>query len=43
MKFSQVEEEDEEQESGLLVELEGKAEKQERETNLWFSKVCSFT
>lgn len=32
-------EEDEEPESGLLVELEGKDEKKERETNLWFSKV----
>ncbi|CAG08069.1 unnamed protein product, partial [Tetraodon nigroviridis] len=31
-------EEDEEPESGLLVELEGKDEKRERETNLWFSK-----
>lgn len=34
------EEEDEGQESGLLVELEGKDEKKERESNLWFSKVC---
>lgn len=43
VKFSQEEErEDEEQESGLLVELEGKDEKKERETNLWFSKVCLF-
>lgn len=33
------EEEDEEPESGLLVELEGKDEKKQRETNLWFSKV----
>lgn len=33
--------EDEGEESGLLVELEGKDEKKERETNLWFSKVCS--
>lgn len=32
-------EEDGEPESGLLVELEGKDEKKERETNLWFSKV----
>lgn len=32
-------EQDEEPESGLLVELEGKDEKIERETNLWFSKV----
>uniref|UniRef100_A0A674P9P7 pre-rRNA processing protein FTSJ3 n=1 Tax=Takifugu rubripes TaxID=31033 RepID=A0A674P9P7_TAKRU len=32
-------EEDEEPESGLLVELEGKDEKKQRETNLWFSKV----
>lgn len=33
------EEEDGEPENGLLVELEGKDEKTERETNLWFSKV----
>uniref|UniRef100_A0A7N8XJ33 pre-rRNA processing protein FTSJ3 n=1 Tax=Mastacembelus armatus TaxID=205130 RepID=A0A7N8XJ33_9TELE len=33
------EEEDEGQDSGLLVELEGKDEKKDRETNLWFSKV----
>ncbi|XP_071399744.1 pre-rRNA 2'-O-ribose RNA methyltransferase FTSJ3 isoform X1 [Centroberyx affinis] len=32
------EEEDEGEEGGLLVELEGKDEKKERETNLWFSK-----
>ncbi|XP_069378055.1 pre-rRNA 2'-O-ribose RNA methyltransferase FTSJ3 isoform X1 [Paralichthys olivaceus] len=32
------EEEDEGNESGLLVELEGKDEKKERETSLWFSK-----
>lgn len=35
-------EEDEEQGSGLLVELEGKEEKKKRETDLWFSKVCFF-
>lgn len=41
VKFTEEEEEDDEgQESGLLVELEGKDEKKERETNLWFSKVC---
>lgn len=41
VKFTvEEEEEDEGQESGLLVELEGKDEKKERETNLWFSKVC---
>lgn len=34
-------EENEEQGSGLLVELEGKEEKKKRETDLWFSKVCS--
>lgn len=42
--FSRVqfveEEDEEEQEGGLLVELEGKDEKKERETSLWFSKVC---
>ncbi|XP_069550845.1 pre-rRNA 2'-O-ribose RNA methyltransferase FTSJ3 [Brachyistius frenatus] len=32
------EEEEEGQDSGLLVELEGKDEKMERESNLWFSK-----
>ncbi|XP_034438296.1 pre-rRNA 2'-O-ribose RNA methyltransferase FTSJ3 isoform X1 [Hippoglossus hippoglossus] len=32
------EEEDEGKDSGLLVELEGKDEKKERETSLWFSK-----
>ncbi|KAL6108019.1 ftsj3 [Pungitius sinensis] len=37
VKFAE-EEEDEGQDSGLLVELEGKDEKKERETNLWFSK-----
>lgn len=35
-------EENEEQGSGLLVELEGKEEKKKRETDLWFSKVCFF-
>ncbi|XP_070765007.1 pre-rRNA 2'-O-ribose RNA methyltransferase FTSJ3 isoform X2 [Enoplosus armatus] len=39
VKFTEEEEEEEEgQGSGLLVELEGKDEKKERETNLWFSK-----
>uniref|UniRef100_A0A8C3GBW2 pre-rRNA processing protein FTSJ3 n=1 Tax=Cyclopterus lumpus TaxID=8103 RepID=A0A8C3GBW2_CYCLU len=40
VKFAEEEEEDEGQDSGLLVELEGKDEKKQRETNLWFSKVC---
>uniref|UniRef100_A0A671UWM2 pre-rRNA processing protein FTSJ3 n=1 Tax=Sparus aurata TaxID=8175 RepID=A0A671UWM2_SPAAU len=40
VKFAEEEEEDEGQGSGLLVELEGKDVKKERETNLWFSKVC---
>uniref|UniRef100_A0A4W5KAC9 pre-rRNA processing protein FTSJ3 n=1 Tax=Hucho hucho TaxID=62062 RepID=A0A4W5KAC9_9TELE len=37
-----VEKEDEEEEegSGLIVELEGKEEKRDRETSMWFSKVC---
>lgn len=39
VKFTE-EAEDEEQDEGLLVELEEKDEKKERETNLWFSKVC---
>lgn len=40
VKFTvEEEEEDEGQESGLLVELEGRDEKKERETNMWFSKV----
>uniref|UniRef100_A0A673A2P6 pre-rRNA processing protein FTSJ3 n=1 Tax=Sphaeramia orbicularis TaxID=375764 RepID=A0A673A2P6_9TELE len=40
VKFAeQEEEEDEGEESGLLVELEGKDEKKEQETNLWFSKL----
>ncbi|XP_074523747.1 pre-rRNA 2'-O-ribose RNA methyltransferase FTSJ3 [Halichoeres trimaculatus] len=40
VKFTEEEEEevDEGQKSSLLVELEGKDEKKERETNLWFSK-----
>ncbi|XP_044055973.1 pre-rRNA 2'-O-ribose RNA methyltransferase FTSJ3 [Siniperca chuatsi] len=40
VKFTEEEEEEEDegQGSGLLVELEGKDEKKERETNLWFSK-----
>ncbi|XP_041791499.1 pre-rRNA 2'-O-ribose RNA methyltransferase FTSJ3 [Chelmon rostratus] len=41
VKFTVEEEEEEDDEgqgSGLLVELEGKDEKKERETNLWFSK-----
>lgn len=39
MKFTKEAEEEEEQDGGLLVELEGKNEKLERETNMWFSKV----
>lgn len=39
--FTEEEEEDEGQDSALLVELEGKDEKKERETDLWFSKVCA--
>lgn len=39
VKFAKKEEDDEGEEGGLLVELEGKDEKKERETNLWFSKV----
>uniref|UniRef100_A0A8C7JX08 pre-rRNA processing protein FTSJ3 n=1 Tax=Oncorhynchus kisutch TaxID=8019 RepID=A0A8C7JX08_ONCKI len=35
------EEEEEEEGSGLIVELEGKEEKRDRETSMWFSKVCS--
>lgn len=38
VKFAKEAEEDEEQGGGLLVELERKDEKIERETNLWFSK-----
>ncbi|XP_058495352.1 pre-rRNA 2'-O-ribose RNA methyltransferase FTSJ3 [Solea solea] len=38
VKFAKEEEDDEGQDSGLLVELEEKDEKKERETNLWFSK-----
>lgn len=39
VSFSAAAEEEEEGEGGgLLVELEGKEEKQDRETNLWFSK-----
>ncbi|XP_029939601.1 pre-rRNA 2'-O-ribose RNA methyltransferase FTSJ3 [Salarias fasciatus] len=38
VKFAEAEGDDEGQDSGLLVELEGKDEKEERETNLWFSK-----
>lgn len=40
--FSEKEEGEEEEEegTGLLVDLEGKDEKRDRETNLWFSKVC---
>lgn len=34
-----AEEEEDGQESGLLVELEGKDEKKNRETDLWFSKA----
>ncbi|KAM9849087.1 pre-rRNA 2'-O-ribose RNA methyltransferase FTSJ3 [Aulostomus maculatus] len=36
--FTEEKEENEVEEGGLLVELEGKDEKRERETNLWFSK-----
>lgn len=36
--FTEEEEDDEGEENGLLVELEGKDEKKERETDLWFSK-----
>uniref|UniRef100_A0AAQ5YJF8 pre-rRNA processing protein FTSJ3 n=1 Tax=Amphiprion ocellaris TaxID=80972 RepID=A0AAQ5YJF8_AMPOC len=39
VKFTDEDEEDEGQESGLVVELESKDEKMERETNLWFSKT----
>ena len=39
--FTEEEGEDEGEENGLLVELEGKDEKKERETDLWFSKVCA--
>uniref|UniRef100_A0A673Z552 pre-rRNA processing protein FTSJ3 n=1 Tax=Salmo trutta TaxID=8032 RepID=A0A673Z552_SALTR len=35
------EKEEEEEGSGLIVELEGKEEKRDRETSMWFSKVCS--
>lgn len=39
--FTEEEEVDNEgEEGGLLVELEGKDEKRERESDLWFSKVC---
>ncbi|XP_034566470.1 pre-rRNA 2'-O-ribose RNA methyltransferase FTSJ3 [Notolabrus celidotus] len=41
VRFTQEEEDDDDdkgQKSSLLVELEGKDEKKERETNLWFSK-----
>ncbi|CAG5864465.1 unnamed protein product [Menidia menidia] len=40
VKFAEEEEEEDDggAEGGLLVELEGKDEKTERETNLWFSK-----
>ncbi|XP_054645560.1 pre-rRNA 2'-O-ribose RNA methyltransferase FTSJ3 [Dunckerocampus dactyliophorus] len=36
--FTEEEEVDEGEDGGLLVELEGKDEKRENETNLWFSK-----
>ena len=40
-KEKEKEEEEEEQgHGGLLVDLEDKDVKRERETNLWFSKVC---
>ncbi|XP_038128166.1 pre-rRNA 2'-O-ribose RNA methyltransferase FTSJ3 [Cyprinodon tularosa] len=38
VKFPEEPVEEEEQDGGLLVELEGKDEKMEHETNLWFSK-----
>ncbi|CAL9696136.1 unnamed protein product [Knipowitschia caucasica] len=38
VKFAEEEPEDDGDESGLVVELEDKEEKTERETNLWFSK-----
>lgn len=42
--FTEEEEADDNEEGGgVLVELEGKDEKRERETNLWFSKVCPTT
>ncbi|XP_061883817.1 pre-rRNA 2'-O-ribose RNA methyltransferase FTSJ3 [Entelurus aequoreus] len=38
--FTEEEEDDDEvEDGGLLVELEGKDEKREKETNLWFSKA----
>lgn len=42
VSFSVKEDEEEEEGEGneLLVELEGKEEKRDRETSLWFSKVC---
>uniref|UniRef100_A0A8C7JUD5 pre-rRNA processing protein FTSJ3 n=1 Tax=Oncorhynchus kisutch TaxID=8019 RepID=A0A8C7JUD5_ONCKI len=41
VSFNVEEEEEEEEGSGLIVELEGKEEKRDRETSMWFSKVCS--
>ncbi|XP_008328200.1 pre-rRNA 2'-O-ribose RNA methyltransferase FTSJ3 [Cynoglossus semilaevis] len=38
VKFAKEEEDDKVQDNSLLVELEEKDEKEERETNLWFSK-----
>uniref|UniRef100_A0A3B4AGK4 Uncharacterized protein n=1 Tax=Periophthalmus magnuspinnatus TaxID=409849 RepID=A0A3B4AGK4_9GOBI len=38
VKFAEEEPEEDGDESGLVVELEDKEEKKERETNLWFSK-----
>lgn len=42
VKFAKEEEDDKVQDNSLLVELEEKDEKEERETNLWFSKVGLF-
>uniref|UniRef100_A0A8B9JD10 pre-rRNA processing protein FTSJ3 n=1 Tax=Astyanax mexicanus TaxID=7994 RepID=A0A8B9JD10_ASTMX len=39
VSFNMEEEEDEGEDNELLVELEGKDEKTERETSMWFSKV----
>uniref|UniRef100_A0A8C9TMX1 pre-rRNA processing protein FTSJ3 n=1 Tax=Scleropages formosus TaxID=113540 RepID=A0A8C9TMX1_SCLFO len=40
VSFEEDEKDQDEQRNELLVELEGKEEKQNRETNMWFSKVC---
>lgn len=41
VSFAAVEEDEDEEEQGneLLVDLEGKNEKQDRQTSMWFSKV----